>query len=101
MRVAIIVVALGLGVACSSPPHPVYPPAHRGDVVDKHAGVDVPDPYRWLEDMESADAKTWVAAENKVTDAYFARLPRERLKQRLTALMQRSDQRHRDGPTDG
>ena len=60
---------------------PAYPQTRRVDVVEEQFGVKVADPYRWLEndvrnDKEVAD---WVAAENKVTDAYLATLPGRQL----------------------
>ncbi|HEX8113223.1 MAG TPA: prolyl oligopeptidase family serine peptidase, partial [Kofleriaceae bacterium] len=65
-----------------------YPAAHTGDVVETHHGVAVPDPYRWLEDMSSAETRQWVAAENAVTDAYLAGLPgRDALRQRIGELI--------------
>src|SRR5689334_1244861 len=65
-----------------------YPPAHTGDVVETHHGVAVADPYRWLEDMGSAETRQWVSAENAVTDAYLAGLPgRDALRQRIGELI--------------
>jgi len=64
-----------------------YPTAKKGNVVDDYNGVKVADPYRWLEDTNSAETKEWVEAENKVTQAYFARIPqREKIHARLTEL---------------
>ena len=66
-----------------------YPPTARGDQVDVYHGVKVADPYRWLEDdvRNSPEVAEWVAAENKVTDAYLAAIPeRERIRRRLTEL---------------
>ncbi|WP_017541475.1 prolyl oligopeptidase family serine peptidase [Nocardiopsis halophila] len=45
-----------------------YPPAERQDLVDELHGMRVADPYRWLEDPESARTKEWSLAQ----DALFA-----------------------------
>ncbi|HEY3899199.1 MAG TPA: prolyl oligopeptidase family serine peptidase [Chthoniobacter sp.] len=67
--------------------HLVYPAARKVDQVDDYHGVKVADPYRWLEDDNSAETKAWVEAENKVTFAYLSTIPqREEFKQRLTKL---------------
>lgn len=65
-----------------------YPETRREDVVDEQFGVQVADPYRWLENDVRNDAQVaeWVAAQNAVTDAYLATLPgrdwfRARIKQ--------------------
>ncbi len=66
---------------------PAYPVAKKGDQVDDYHGVSVPDPYRWLEDLDSPDTRAWVEAENKLTFGYLSTIPaRERIKDRLTRL---------------
>ncbi|QNE78754.1 prolyl oligopeptidase family serine peptidase [Streptomyces finlayi] len=45
-----------------------YPQAERQDVVQELHGVRVPDPYRWLEDSESAATLRWSAEQ----DALYA-----------------------------
>ena len=42
-------------------------------------GTRVPAPYRWMENMQSAALHRWVAAENRLTDAYLAKIPVRRL----------------------
>ena len=66
-----------------------YPDTARGDTVDPQFGVDVADPYRWLEDDVRVNPKVadWVAAQNKVTDTYLETLPgRDSFKERMTEL---------------
>jgi prolyl oligopeptidase len=55
--------------------------------VDEYHGVKVADPYRWLEDDNSAETKAWVEEQNKVTFGYFAQIPElPAIKERLTRL---------------
>ncbi len=74
---------------------PVAIPETRRDpnVVEVFTGpdgpVEVPDPFRWLENDVRVDPEVaaWVAAQNAATFAYLDTLPgRERLRQRLTEL---------------
>jgi prolyl oligopeptidase len=67
----------------------VYPPTATVPQVDVQHGIKVADPYRWLEGDVRTETRVadWVAAQNKVTDAYLATLPgRDAIKTRLTAL---------------
>jgi prolyl oligopeptidase len=64
-----------------------YPVTRKGDLVETLHGKAVPDPYRWLEDDNSAETKAWVEAQNKVTFGYLEKIPaRAKLKERLTKL---------------
>jgi prolyl oligopeptidase len=64
-----------------------YPQAKRGDQVDDYHGTKVADPYRWLEDTDSADTHAWVEAENNLTFAYLDKIPyRQSIHDRLTKL---------------
>jgi prolyl oligopeptidase len=64
-----------------------YPVAAKGDIVDDYGGTKVPDPYRWMEALDSKEVADWVAASNAVTDPYLAGLPlREPFNMRLTEL---------------
>jgi len=64
-----------------------YPKAKTVDQVDDYHGTKVADPYRWLEDTDSADTKAWVEAENKVTFGYLDKIPyRGAIRDRLLKL---------------
>ncbi len=52
-----------------------YPDTRRDATVDDFHGESVPDPYRWLEEIRSAETEAWVKAQNAVTDSYFAGIP--------------------------
>lgn len=53
-----------------------YPPARRLDLVEDLFGHRVADPYRWLEDTGSAQARDWLSAEETLWNSYRADLPR-------------------------
>ncbi|MEM1227587.1 MAG: prolyl oligopeptidase family serine peptidase [Planctomycetota bacterium] len=64
-----------------------YPISKTVDVTDDYHGRVVADPYRWLEDVESDETESWVAAQNAVTDAYLESLPtRDAMRERLESL---------------
>ncbi|MDH5276081.1 MAG: hypothetical protein OEW88_06620, partial [Gammaproteobacteria bacterium] len=56
-----------------------YPQAPPGPVVDNYHGTEVADPWRWLEDLKSAETLSWIAAQNRLTESLISRIPsRER-----------------------
>ena len=64
-----------------------YPQTRKVEQTDDYHGTRVSDPYRWLEDDNSAETKSWVEAQNKVTFAYLNQIPqRAKIKARLTEL---------------
>jgi prolyl oligopeptidase len=80
---------------------PKYPVARKGTQVEAFFGVKVADPYRWLEDSDSAETRAWIDAENAVTFDYLSRVPeRAAIKARLTKLWdyERFGTPSREGP---
>jgi len=64
-----------------------YPTTRKVDTTTTYFGTKVADPYRWLENDQAADTKTWVQAENQVTQDYLGKIPyREAIRERLTKL---------------
>ena len=59
------------GVAMAGAQALTYPKARKVDQVDDYFGVQVQDPYRWMEDVDSPEVKTWVDAENALTQSYL------------------------------
>jgi prolyl oligopeptidase len=67
--------------------HLPYPQTKKVDTTDNYFGTKIADPYRWLEDDNSAETKQWVEAENKVTYDYLGKIPfRQQIKDRLTKV---------------
>jgi prolyl oligopeptidase len=66
-----------------------YPDTRRVDQVDTFHGVDVHDPYRWLEDdvRTSPEVAAWVKAQNAVAREYLDAIPeRKEIQDKLTKL---------------
>ena len=65
-----------------------YPQAPKDGTVDEYFGVKVADPFRPLEDDTCAATATWVEAENRVTNAYLAKIPqRDKYLRRLKQVV--------------
>src|SRR5687768_15884308 len=63
------------------------PPTRREPIVETIHGVDIADPYRWLEDGASPEVRAWTAAQNARTEALLSSVPgRPGLETRLTDL---------------
>ena len=61
-----------------------YPKTKKGTVKDTYFGVEVKDPYRWLENDHAAETESWVKAQNEVTFNYLNKIPnRESIRKRL------------------
>ncbi len=66
-----------------------YPETKTIEHMDNYHGVEVADPYRWLEDdvRESDEVKSWVESQNDVTFAYLEAIPeRSLIAGRMTEL---------------
>jgi prolyl oligopeptidase len=53
-----------------------YPATARGAVIDDVGGVQVADPFRWLENPATPEVHTWIAAQSALSTSYLAQLPR-------------------------
>lgn len=84
---AAITVSIAMLSVQPSAQKPKYPVAPKGPQVDTFFGVKVADPYRWLENSDSAETRAWIDAENVVTFDYLSKIPeRAAIKARLTKL---------------
>jgi prolyl oligopeptidase len=89
-----IALTLGLTLAgCGTPGNgqsasqPAYPETRRVDHVDQYFGASVADPYRWMEDLGTAELDAWIEAQNEYSAAFLRQLPDfERIRARLDVL---------------
>src|SRR5216684_2163878 len=68
------------------PPTPVEP------VTEVLHGVEITDPYRWLEDQNSARTRQWIEEQTAYTRAYVDAIPgRDRIRKRVEELLTGKD----------
>ena len=78
-----------LSLSVSSTESPQYPETLRGETVELMHGVEVADPYRWLEGdvREHEDVSDWVDQQNEVTFAHLHAIPeRAGIRDRIESL---------------
>ncbi len=65
-----------------------YPETRREATTNNYHGVEVADPYQWLEDWSSPEVKAWSAGQNTVARAYLDGLPnREEIARRVEQVV--------------
>src|SRR5947209_7829845 len=86
-RAAILAFAAACSAMLTAQPAFKYPQPRKDNTADSYFGTKVPDPYRWMEDLNSPELKRWIGAENAITFKYLDGLPmRDALKKRITEL---------------
>ena len=64
-----------------------YPTTQTTNQSDNYHGTIVPDPYRWLEDVDAPETLDWIKRQNELTFGFLEQIPtRQRLNKRLTEL---------------
>ena len=88
MLTRVVLVSLFATVALATTGHPLsYPAASRDKVTADYHGVKVPDPYRWMEDIDSPATRAWVEAEGKLSRDYLDAIPgRAAIEERLRKI---------------
>jgi prolyl oligopeptidase len=67
----------------------VQPPSKIDPVVDFMHGIEVTDPYRWLEQQDAPQTRKWIEDQTAYTRAYFEVVPgRERIRTRVEKLLE-------------
>src|SRR5216684_4072238 len=71
------------------PPAVVAPPhTHAEPVTETLHGVEITDPYRWLEDQNSPRTRAWIEEQTAYARAYLDAIPgREQIRERVRELM--------------
>ena len=69
----------------AAPPAFSYPEARRDEtVINDYHGIEIADPYAWMEDPDSEETKAFVEEQNAITMPYLADCEaRENFKTRL------------------
>ena len=79
---------VALQLACGSP-YPPPPGTAQAPVVDTLHGVVFTDPYRWLEEQDSPETRSWIAEQSAYAEQIVGESPlRTGLEARLRALME-------------
>ena len=74
-----------ISISCDSAVE--YPVTNKIIHSDFYHGVEISDPYRWLEDDMSDETVKWVKAQNKVTSKFLAKIGfRKKLERRIKKL---------------
>jgi prolyl oligopeptidase len=94
-----------LAIACHSPtsaqepgstvaPPLNYPETIRENIIDKHFGTPVPDPYRWLEGDPGNDERVagWIASQRALTEDYLSSLEQRHFFQKRLVELYNFDQ---------
>ncbi len=101
LAVGILTLSIACKSADSTSEKMQYPATAKIDHVDIYHGIEVADPFRWLESDTSKATGEWVEAQNKVTYGFLDKISwRENLKKRLESLIdyERISAPFREGP---
>src|SRR4051812_48808089 len=83
-----LLLALLAPAAMSTPKLRPWPKTKTLSVTEKLHGVEIKDPYRWLEDEHADDVKAWMKAEDDYARGELAKLPgRAELEARMKELL--------------
>ena len=54
---------------------------------DNFFGTEINDPFRWLEEIDSAETLKWIQEQNKITEDYLSKIPfRDKVHKRLSEI---------------
>ena len=86
--VAVVVLSSRFSTLTAMDQKPIYPSTRVDPVTEKLHGVDITDPYRWLENADSPEVRAWVTKQNHLTEELLSKLPgRATIRERLNAFL--------------
>ena len=90
-RFAAALLALAVAACTSTQSVNKVPPPPQTEVravTETIQGVQITDPYRWLEDQNSPETRAWIDRQNAYTDSVLSTLPdKQRFAQRIESLL--------------
>jgi prolyl oligopeptidase len=90
ISLTLVLILTGIAAALDDRPNPdvpTPPSTAKHDVVDSYFGTNITDPYRWREDLKSAEVSAWMKAQNDYTRSVLDRIPgRDNLRARIAEL---------------
>ncbi|MEJ2539089.1 MAG: prolyl oligopeptidase family serine peptidase [Gemmatimonadota bacterium] len=87
-----MILAVTIGVVACSPSVPAPPETRVATVVDTLHGVPFADDYRWLEDQDAPETRSWIAAQNAYAETIIGEPPiRDAFRTRLRELFDREE----------
>lgn len=94
-RLILTLLALFSSLACSAAGPLVAPPTRADATVLNHWGVELSDPYQWLERAQATEVKAWFKAQDEFARKTLAGIPgRAALRKRLGELYDTGPQVH-------
>ena len=85
------IVGLGIllaGTAAAAGPANAPPETKKDTTLETVQGVEIADPYRWLEDQSAPETRAWIDAQNAYTKRILGQAPgREALEKRIGELL--------------
>ena len=83
----LLIIPMLIMTACNHSQKINYPQTAKSDSVRSYFGVEVAEPYIWLENDTSAQTESWVNEQNLITQNYLKQIPfRNDLKDRIEEL---------------
>jgi prolyl oligopeptidase len=85
---ALLAAAFLVAAAASAAAQVRYPESRVAPVTDTLHGVAITDDYRWLEDQQAAETRSWITAQNRFREQVMAGVPgRDSIAARLRELL--------------